>query len=285
MTDDVSGENKRPQPVIWLDALQRAAMRYLLSDRLPLYLVPEYPKSGASWFSQMLSDALGVPFPRNERPRIESCILHGHFLYHPRFENAFCVMRDGRDIAVSAYFHYLQHNDKNHPRMVERHRSNVPFDDYEAVRENMPAFIEYLFTGDPNLIRNFSWDEFVRSYLGREDVYIVRYEELLEDAAGTLKEAVSEVLGIELALDRLEAIEEKYSFENVAGREPGEEDTSSFARKGVAGDWKNKFTPRAAEVFDSFAGEELVRLGYEEDRDWVDRVRDELVDRGESGGR
>ena len=43
-------------------------------------------------------------------------------------------------------------------------------------------------------------------------------------------------------------------------------------RKGVAGDWRNHFTPEAAHVFDSIAGELLVESGYEPDRSWVERV-------------
>jgi hypothetical protein len=45
----------------------------------------------------------------------------------------------------------------------------------------------------------------------------------------------------------------------------------SFLRKGVAGDWKNKFDNRACETFDYFAGDKLVKMGYETDRNWVYR--------------
>jgi hypothetical protein len=46
------------------------------------------------------------------------------------------------------------------------------------------------------------------------------------------------------------------------GRKRGEEDPSSFFRKGVAGDWKHVFTQREREIFDREAGELLTRLGY-----------------------
>src|SRR3712207_8037395 len=42
-------------------------------------------------------------------------------------------------------------------------------------------------------------------------------------------------------------------------------------RKGVVGDWRNQFSPEAREVFNRYAGEELILLGYEKDRKWVDR--------------
>ena len=57
----------------------------------------------------------------------------------------------------------------------------------------------------------------------------------------------------------------------TGGRKAGEEDRGSFIRKGVAGDWVNHFGPTAARRFDELAGDALVAVGYEEDRDWVDR--------------
>jgi hypothetical protein len=59
------------------------------------------------------------------------------------------------------------------------------------------------------------------------------------------------------------------SFEKWSeGRERGEEDSSAFYRKGIAGDWKNVFTERDREIFKEAAGELLIRLGYERDGDW-----------------
>jgi hypothetical protein len=59
------------------------------------------------------------------------------------------------------------------------------------------------------------------------------------------------------------------SFEKLSrGRERGQEDPSSFYRKGVAGDWKNHFSKEDRRVFKEEAGELLIRLGYEDDLDW-----------------
>jgi hypothetical protein len=56
---------------------------------------------------------------------------------------------------------------------------------------------------------------------------------------------------------------EAASFEKLSkGRKRGEEDPSSFFRKGVAGDWKHVFTQREKEAFDREAGDLLARLGY-----------------------
>ena len=52
-------------------------------------------------------------------------------------------------------------------------------------------------------------------------------------------------------------------------RKAGEEDRSSFLRKGIAGDWKNHFNTEAVNIFDHYAGETLIKLGYEKNHDWV----------------
>ena len=56
---------------------------------------------------------------------------------------------------------------------------------------------------------------------------------------------------------------DKNRFENVSGRQGGSEDSTSFFRKGVAGDWQSVFTKRDQQIFWRVAGDVLVELGYE----------------------
>jgi hypothetical protein len=39
-------------------------------------------------------------------------------------------------------------------------------------------------------------------------------------------------------------------------------------RKGIAGDWKNYFSPESAGVFEQYAGDVLCELGYEQNAYW-----------------
>jgi hypothetical protein len=260
--------DRRSSVAIKVDALVRMAMWRSLSGVFPLYLVPEYPKSGGTWLSLMIADYLQVPFPRNRLPRFGTSVMHGHYLHRPSFRNVFCLARDGRDVMASAYFHQLFRNDRNHPRLVEETRRGVPFDDYDDVRKNMPRFIEYMFEKHDRKRFRFTWSEFVRSWTGA-GAHIIRYEELLGGAADRLGRALNAVLGIEPDMARLREIEEKYSFKSLTKRQPGEENRRSFLRKGIAGDWKEKFSPEAREVFHRYAGRELILMGYEKDDSWV----------------
>ena len=96
----------------------------------------------------------------------------------------------------------------------------------------------------------------------------VRYEDLLERP----NEEVGRLLGF-LGVDTDEGLVEhcvsSASFEKLSrGRERGQEDPTSFYRKGVAGDWKYLFDERDRQVYKEEAGELLIRLGYEKNGGW-----------------
>ncbi len=244
-------------------------MVYGFSGILPLYVVAEYPRSGGTWFGQILAEYLNIPFPRNRKPAFRSCVMHGHYLYSPLIKNIFIVVRDGRDVMVSYYFHSLFINDKFNASRVERTRRALRFEDYHDVKKNLPKFIKYKFT--KSIYNRFTWCEFANNWLDK-GVTLVKYENLLQDAAREAGRAIENVCGVKADYERLEKAAAKYSFKNQSQRDPGEENRSKFLRKGIAGDWKNYFTKDACEVFDNYAGETLIRLGYEKDKSWINDI-------------
>lgn len=252
---------------IKIEGLTRLLMVTCLSKMLPLYIVTEYPKSGGSWVSQMLSEYLNVPFPRNQFPKLRSSIMHGHYLYFPTMRNVFVVLRDGRDVMLSYYYHSLFKNERFNARLVEITRKELQFNDYDDIRNNLPKFIEYKFTRKKH--PRFTWSEFVNSWIDK-DVAFIRYENLLQNPIEELSKAIYKVCKVEPDKDRLSEIVQKYSFKNLARRNPGEENKHSFLRKGIAGDWKNHFSKEAKLIFNKFAGKELIKLGYENDESWVE---------------
>ena len=261
--------DRRSRLAIKADALQRLLMNNMLSGVLPLYIVTEYPKSGGTWLAQMLSAYLDIPFPRNTRPKLEKCIMHGHYLYTPFMKNVICVVRDGRDVVVSAYYHMLFPNDKNSRYLVEHTRRLNVFSDYNDITSNLPRFIEYLFTVENRKFLHFNWNEFVDSWFGRSNAIIIKYEDMLSGAAAALQPVVEELTATSADMKKLMEIQGRFSFKEMANREPGEEDGRSFLRKGIAGDWRNKFDRTACELFDHYAGQNLIRMGYEKDREWI----------------
>ena len=96
----------------------------------------------------------------------------------------------------------------------------------------------------------------------------VRYEDLLERPNEEARR-LFEFLGVDTRESLVDRAVRSASFEKLSkGRERGQEDPSSFYRKGVSGDWKNLFNERDKQVYKEEAGELLIRLGYEKDGGW-----------------
>lgn len=258
-------------------AAKRLFMWSFLSKKLDLILITEFPKSGASWFGQMFSDATGIPFPRNTTPALKQNIMHGHHLFHPRMDKAIHVLRDGRDVMVSAYYHFLFNNSHNHPMGVSYHRKKLPFKNYNNIQENLPQFIEYMFTGYPNKNSlHFSWSDIVNNTQKYTDeICNIKYEDLLLTPVECLEKALYFYEIDSPGKERLQKIVKNYSFKKVTKRNPGDEDKKSFIRKGISGDWKNHFNEESCEIFKKFAGKELIKAGYEEDFSWNNNFKKE----------
>ena len=252
----------------WPNEWIRLGMVHLLPGVVPLYVVNEFPKCGGTWVGQMLGRALDVPFPRNRLPVLRPSIMHGHYLSPFGMMNTTVAWRDGRDVMVSWYHHCLFPNDRYNSVLVELTRKDLAFADYEDVRGNLSTFIEYAFTRQRH--PGFSWAQFVRRWHGRkEGVVHTSYEALRQDTAGELVRISRELAGRDLDPERAREIADEFSFARQSGRKPGQENKSSFIRKGVVGDWRNQFGPEARAAFDRYAGEELILLGYERDHAWA----------------
>jgi Sulfotransferase family len=156
------------------------------------------------------------------------------------------IIRDGRDSAVSA-----AHHARNFGRAKGERREE-----------------EGLFA--PAQIRKLAADWNARVGRAVEDgprlfgdrYAEVRYEDLLSHPEREMARLLRFLGADEAGAGRCV---EAASFERLSrGRTRGEEDPSSFFRKGVAGDWREAFTERDRRVFEEEAGGLLQKLGYGE---------------------
>jgi hypothetical protein len=183
------------------------------------------------------------------------------------------IIRDGRDQAVS-----FMHQQGNRAKRGSTHRlSPEELSKSEAYRKNPQELLgagEGMFA-ERTLRRSArNWAvkvgdavEHGRALLGTNYTE-VRYEDLLEHPHEETKR-LFEFLGADASEKVVEHCVISASFEKLSrGRERGQEDVTSFYRKGVAGDWKNFFTERDKQIYKEEAGELLIRLGYENDHDW-----------------
>ena len=206
-------KENRSHFTIRLAAAKRLAMLYGFSKRLNLVVISEYPKSGGTWLSEMVSDVLDIPFPKNRAPALEECVMHAHVKYHRNFGKMIGLIRDGRDVIVSAYYHFLFENERNPSFFVKDNRRRVQFQDYNDIESNLPKFIEYIFNDYSKRGLHISWSETVRSFMSNENVLVVKYEDLLTKAEIEL-ESITKFLGRpQKSMAELQAIVEDHAFQ------------------------------------------------------------------------
>lgn len=244
---------------------KRKIIWHILQKPLGVVLVSEFPKSGGSWYAKMLAEILDLPFPRNNTPsKFRSSVLLGHVPYKKRFHKPIYVVRDGRDVMVSAYYHFLFENEYNIPEFVRSNRKKLNFGDFDNIEKNLPRFIEYMYFTHGKEIGHTTWSNYINEWTNT-DALQIKYEDLLSKPLEKMAESV-EYLDKTVSLDKIKSVVENNTFSVI--QKENNDKQMSFARKGIAGDWKNHFSEEAKEVLKELGGKELILLGYEENDSW-----------------
>jgi hypothetical protein len=158
------------------------------------------------------------------------------------------IIRDGRDVALSAAHHSRNFGRMNRGERTERDGSIFNETQIRKLAADWAARVGRTVNDGPRLFG----DRYAE----------VRYEGLLTHPEEEM-ERLLRFLGVasdEWSVGRCVG---SATFEKLSkGRTRGEEDPSSFFRKGVAGDWRDAFTDRDRRVFEREAGDLLTKLGY-----------------------
>jgi hypothetical protein len=172
---------------------------------------------------------------------------------------AFHVVRDPRDLIVSAYYsHLTTHSDVNWPRL----RHYRPYLQSLTKHEGLLAEMEF---NAISLVQMLMWD------YSRPDILEMRFEALIADAPQSFEEIFRflDLVPRCLSVEQLRSIVATHSFEQLSGgRAQGVEDRTSHYRKGQAGDWRNHFEPAHVEYFKRLYNPLLLKLGYESSENW-----------------
>lgn len=175
------------------------------------------------------------------------------------------VIRDGRDVLVSKFFHLYNHPEISYrfneePELEERLRR---FQEDRSYFKKNPNELFASETEFKNSLR--LWKETVthnqQMALDFPDVPIlnVRYESVHADPQ-TQRNRMYEFLDLDPKLAG--------ALDNMT--QPGfdKERPKAFFRKGSVGDWKNYFGPESKEWFKEIAGDTLIENGYQADENW-----------------
>jgi hypothetical protein len=178
------------------------------------------------------------------------------------------VIRDGRDVAVSAMHHLWNHSldlgggfDLTADEVITRER-------YRVDPQRFRASGEGIFSEQRIAAFARSWRTNVSCAIatGRDtlgDRYTeVRFESLVTDPIRELQR-LTRFLGADARRGPVARCVQQARFERFSdGRPAGIEDSKAFARKGVVGDWEEVFTERDRQLYEDEAGELLTELGY-----------------------
>jgi hypothetical protein len=213
-----------------------------------------------------------------------------------RASRAFHVIRDPRDIIVSAYFSHRNSHPTEGLSHLAAHREELLglsldeglLSEMAFSRAELLQIGEWDY-GDETVLELKTEELTAHPYSGFIEIF--RHLGLLVESEPTLATAqartwverlvnrLSRRPGLQRLRHPMQATGEivlgtvyAQRFDAQAGgRTRGTEDPSSHYRKGVAGDWRNYFKGEHIEAFSEQFGDLLVRLGYEADLGWSSR--------------
>ncbi len=225
-----------------------------LSDRLPLGY--EADPAQAERIRQMYGQLAGETVDIICHGNADNAVVRALRAAGPL--RGFHVIRDPRDLMVSGYFWHISDRSvdpsaRNGWNADRRTRLRAAGSQEQGLLMEV-GFCACYFDAMA------AWD------YADPDILELRFEDLIEDPLAVLRQAMGFV---GLDVPDLERIVADTAFRRLAeGRGRGQEARDHKYRKGVAGDWRNHFTPAVTAAFKERWGGLLVQLGYERDLGW-----------------
>lgn len=228
-----------------------------------------YTKSGTNWLRNIVHryyDVKYVPKYTLGEPLNVIRVYHLHRFINSDYYNkkTIYMIRDGRDTLISRYFTMVnQPSQKIMKHDFIKFSNKIPTS--ENIKELLPFYINFLKEYKKSTIDYVSHVNLAI----QKNLFFIKYEDLKKDTFNEVKKVLM-YLNPDLEIDEeklLEAID-YCSIENAKKRQKVD---TGFFRKGAGGtgDWKNYFNKQSAQLYNEYAGSVLIKLGYEQDEEWV----------------
>lgn len=256
-------------------------------DKEPIFIIG-YPKSGNTWLARICADALDSPIvtgddpvnqadkKKNYRGKFEIHKLHCSKQDKPDYveetSKIFYVVRDFRDILISGYF--FNHKGHNEKRIMLGDRKCLLDNGLKMYfNHQIKRMTKHWTSHELTVLRNFlngrknfvgNWSDHIDYWIKFPNVYIVKYENLLEDTYFVMKRAFV-YLGINYSDQCLREAIERQSFKKRKQEFHSKKDeiNQRFMRKGVSGDWKHFLDEKRVKYVKQVHGVTMNGLGYE----------------------
>jgi len=206
----------------------------------------------------------------------------------------FHLIRDPRDVIVSAYFSHLKtHPTNSWPELIEYREKLQKVSMDEGLLLEMDFSQHYLQLmerwnyNQPNVLELRMEDATVSAYetflntfkflglLDESDLTPVkRIKYILAKASRKIEYLNNKKINIPIGINKIPAerllgIVWEQQFSKMSnGRVQGQEDLTSHYRKGESGDWRNHFTDIHISLFKERYNDLLLKLGYEKNSNW-----------------
>lgn len=260
--------NRSKTAFIYYTAARRLGLTRVEESDPSDVFIAGYPKSGNQWFHNLAAGVVygidpeyapdtlikvAVPDTHSTRfyRRLRTPnLIATHQLPKPRFRRAVYLVRDGRDVIVSAVHH---------------------LDSMFNLGTDHDAFVRMVTEGSPDDPNTGLWQDHVRAWLDNPfgtELLVIRYEDLKSDGLTQLKR-FADFYGVERDDRFLENILFKASFEKMREKErqfgwaymkPA--DNKPFMRRGKTGSYRDEMPPDVLELFLARARPSLERCGY-----------------------
>ena len=251
----------------------RKPMTWLRHRRLRTadIFIASYPRAGSTWLRFLLFELLmGYPatFETINRedsavPEVKYCqhapallpdngrLIKTHEPYRAEYRKAIYLARDVRDVAVSEY---------NYLKLID------------VFTGSLDEFINVFIKGEVNGYGNWN-NHFLSWYedetLERDNLLIVRYEDLLDQGVAVLKK-ILHFLQVQRNNNDIVAALDHNNFELMKMKEKAAKRTMlkhhrnefDFVRRGLANQWPNILTNEQTYRIEECASESMSLLGY-----------------------
>jgi len=158
-----------------------------------------------------------------------------------------CIVRDIRDVVVSAYYHLLRKEKLTSEELIS-------FKAYYWKRGRLIAL---------NVLKyNNYWS------INSENIYIAKYENLLENPSNEIKIISRFLLDRELSETKTQSIITETNFVSMKQKR-----SDGFLRKGISGDHKNYFDSKMLEDIEKIENNKLIRYKIKSFKRMKSRLR------------